>query len=108
MSYIIRALSQPDEIPSFIDHLGLVFGVPKPNGSPGAPRSHFLDHWELDPDHKIEGVFVSEAKGDGEEQAGQQLEIASSVRVYHRVMSVSPSCKISVGAIGDVATKVKV
>ncbi|KAJ3323659.1 hypothetical protein HDV06_001389 [Boothiomyces sp. JEL0866] len=73
------------QLPEFFDHLDSVFK---------APRSFFVDHWELDPHRDINGIFVALYEG----------RIVSSVRVYSRVMSIYGEF-ISVGALGDVATK---
>jgi hypothetical protein len=116
--YSCRAL-QANEVSAFLDHLGIVFGVPKPSGAPGAPRSHFADHWEQDPDATTAGVFIackddtvsdgSDVPPDGDSKAiHKALEIVSSVRVYRRVMNITAHTKLAVGAIGDVATKTDV
>ncbi|KAJ3412409.1 hypothetical protein HDV05_000767 [Chytridiales sp. JEL 0842] len=99
--YDIRTIKSDSEIPIFLDHLGIVFGVPKAPGVPGAPRGLFQDHWEDDPDADKDGVCVALPKG-------VDNEIVSSVRVYvrnlHYALNSSP---LRVGAIGDVATRVE-
>lgn len=71
-----------EQLPEFFDHLDSVFK---------APRSFFVDHWELDPHRDINGVFVALYQG----------KIVSSVRVYTRMMSIYGEF-VPVGAVGDV------
>ncbi|KAJ3114092.1 hypothetical protein HK100_001770 [Physocladia obscura] len=92
--YEIRALVAA-EIPAFLDHLDTVFHVPKPNGSMGAARELFADHWEGDPARDPAGVMV----------AVHATQIVSSVRVYNRAIHIDYSrAAHPTGGIGDVAT----
>ncbi|KAJ3115756.1 hypothetical protein HDU96_000087 [Phlyctochytrium bullatum] len=95
--YEVRTLRNGDEVEAFLDHLGTVFGVPKANGAPGAPRGLFEDHWHNDPHADLDGVAVA--------FAGK--EVASSVRVYLRTMCLGRGRKVRTGGIGDVATRVE-
>ncbi|KAJ3209392.1 hypothetical protein HDU67_006218 [Dinochytrium kinnereticum] len=95
-AYDVRTLKNNDEVEKFLDHLGIVFGVPKTNGSPGAPRGVFQDHWENDPWKDLDGVAVAFAGED----------VVSSVRVYVRKMHLGSGMTVDVGGIGDVATQI--
>jgi hypothetical protein len=57
--YQLRCIKEDKEIGLFLDHLGIVFGVPKAPGVPGAPRGLFQDHWEDDPEADMDGVMVA-------------------------------------------------
>ncbi|KAI8838965.1 hypothetical protein BC829DRAFT_404114, partial [Chytridium lagenaria] len=73
-------------------HLGIVFGVPKANGAPGAPRSLFQDHWVNDPYADKDGVAVAFADG-----------LKGGKENYVRKMHLAPGITIQVGGIGDLA-----
>ncbi|KAJ3021246.1 UNVERIFIED_CONTAM: hypothetical protein HDU68_009730 [Siphonaria sp. JEL0065] len=91
----------PSAVDDFLDHLDSVFNVTKPNGSQGASRALFQDHWEFDPERDPHGVFVAVANSD--------QKIVSSVRVYNRQIHVNqqPPAAHPTGGIGDVATNLQ-
>ncbi|KAI8615390.1 hypothetical protein BC830DRAFT_1168640 [Chytriomyces sp. MP71] len=96
--YVVACLEGEDQIPGFLDHLDTVFHVPKPNGSFGASRALFLDHWELDPARDYKGCFVA--------TCGEDKKIVSSVRVYNRHIHLGLGAAHGTGGIGDVATNI--
>ncbi|KAJ3333935.1 hypothetical protein HDU76_000970 [Blyttiomyces sp. JEL0837] len=98
-SYTFKSIASPAEVEAFLDHLGIVFGVPKANGAPGACRGVFQDHWENDPDADKDGVVVAIPTGSN--------EIVSSVRVYVRQIHITPTTSVRIGGIGDVATRIE-
>ncbi|KAI9345296.1 hypothetical protein BDR26DRAFT_157332 [Obelidium mucronatum] len=89
------------DVDLFLDHLDSVFNVTKPNGSQGASRALFKDHWSFDPERDPNGVFVAVERSS--------KKIVSSVRVYNRHIHLNqlPPAHHATGGIGDVATNLQ-
>ncbi|KAJ1554117.1 hypothetical protein HK405_005960 [Cladochytrium tenue] len=114
---LINATAATAPAEAFLDHLGAVFGQPRPGRPPAAspPRGLFADHWHNDPAADPRDVFLAIALPPGSPEAAAHASsatttaadtaasgsyaasslstasIAASVRIYRRALHLLPA-----------------